>query len=174
MTLRFKIPRRLARADGFTLLELCIVLCIIALLAGLVMPAMNSAFTEQSLRADSHRLALMARTAMIASREQQRPFVMKLDGNRVALQPQAAAIADTSGLPAPRDVAQTETVANVLQFPDAEKKDGWETLPTVSWTFEPDGLCPLPRLRLQRGAAYIEMSFNALTGGVEDESVSLP
>ena len=32
----------------------------------------------------------------------------------------------------------------------------------------------MPRVRLERGPAYIEMSFNALTGDVEDETTYLP
>jgi len=50
----------------------------------------------------------------------------------------------------------------------------WEALPAVTWTFEPNGLCPLPRVRFERGASYIELGFNALTGDVEDESSYLP
>jgi hypothetical protein len=47
-------------------------------------------------------------------------------------------------------------------------------LPSARWTFEPAGLCPLPRVRLEHGTAYLEMSFNALTGDVEDEAFSIP
>jgi hypothetical protein len=103
----------------------------------------------------------------------------------VALAPVATSITDTpppaslgsdadkSGT-APEDFAQALALSNTLQFPDAEKKNKWETLPSVSWTFNPNGLCPLPRVRLVRGGAYVEMSFNALTGDVEDESLYIP
>jgi type II secretion system protein H len=167
-------PRR-ARRRGFTLLELCIVLFIMALMAATAMPAMQSAFTEQALRGDAHQLSLMVKTAMITSGEQQRPYRISYDGKVVSLEPAAAAATgDAAATPDPTDVTMTQTLGNVLKFPDAEKKNVWETLPSVNWTFEPSGLCPLPRVRLQRGAAYLEMSFNALTGDVEDEAFYLP
>ena len=65
-------------------------------------------------------------------------------------------------------------MATGSKFPDAKKKNAWETLSSVRWIFQPEGLCPMPRVRLQRGDAYIEMSFNALTGDVEDEASYLP
>lgn len=155
------------------------VLFIIALLAGAAMPAMNSAFTEQALRNDSHQLSLMVKTAMIKSREQQRPYVVSLDGKELMLEPAAGAVTgdatpDASSAAKPEDISQTHTLGDTLKFPDTEKKNAWETLPSVTWTFEPASLCPLPRVRLERGSAYIEMSFNALTGDVEDESAYLP
>jgi len=183
---------RSARRAGFTLLELCIVLFIIALLAGAAMPAMDSAFTEQALRGDAHELSMMVKTAMIKSSEQQRPYLISLSGKELLLEPAPAALtnenasaatsptssahddADADTGPAPEDVTRQQTLGNALKFPDARKKNAWETLPAVHWTFQPDSLCPLPRVRLQRGESYIEMSFNALTGDVEDEAVYLP
>jgi len=180
-------PCRLQRC-GFTLLEMCLVLFVIALLACAAMPAMRSAFVEQTLRGDAHQLAMMVRTAMITSGEQGRTYVISLDGKNLTLAPAATAAATDASAPtgpvaasddqpdvaAPGDVTQSQVLGNVLKFPDAQKKDKWETLPAVSWSFEPNGLCPLPRVRLERGDAYVEMSFNALTGGVEDEALYIP
>jgi len=178
------------RRHGFTLLELCIVLFIMALLAGATMPAMESAFTEQSLRGDAHQLSLMVKTAMIKSGEQQRPYLIRLDGKELLLEPAPSAVAtdDASSAgatsaasstlqdegPAPEDVTMAQTLGNKLEFPDAQKANTWESLSSVRWSFPPEGLCPLPRVRLQHGSAYIEMSFNALTGDVEDEASYLP
>jgi prepilin-type N-terminal cleavage/methylation domain-containing protein len=185
---------RLARRSAFTLLELCVVLLIMALLAGAAMPAMESAFTEQTLRGDAHQLSMMVKTAMIKSGEQQRPYLISLDGNELLLEPAPASVVDddqasvagatTSATfsahddadagTAAGDVTMTQTLGNALKFPDAQKKNAWEALPSVRWTFQPSGLCPLPRVRLERGNAYIEMSFNALTGDVEDEASYIP
>jgi prepilin-type N-terminal cleavage/methylation domain-containing protein len=147
---------RLARQCGFTLLELCIVLFIIALLAGTAMPAMESAFTEQALRGDAHQLSLMVKTAMIKSDEQERPYLIILDGKDLLMEP--APSNDEAKADAPQeDVKMAQTLGNKIEFPDAEKKNAWDTLPSVRWLFQPHGLCPLPRVRLQRGKAYIEM-----------------
>ncbi len=175
------IARRVKRAPrrGFTLLEMCIVLLLIALLAATAMPALSSAFNERALRDDSHGFSLLVKTAMIRSNEEQRPYILSLNGKDLVLAPGAAAGDESATTPppssAPDDASGTEqTLANALKFPDATKEHTWDALPAVSWTFEPNGLCPLPRVRFERGASYIELGFNALTGDVEDEADYLP
>ncbi len=172
---------RPTRRRGFTLLELCIVLFIMALLAGAAMPALRTAFIEQGLSGDAHHFSMMVKTAMITSSEQGRPYIISVDGRKVTLAPAAAfssvsQATDDSDKPdaALEDVSQMQTLGNMLKLPDAEKKSAWNTLPSVSWTFEPNALCPLPRVRLEQGGSSIEMSFNALTGDVEDESLDIP
>jgi type II secretion system protein H len=180
----------LNRLSGFTLLELCIVLFILALLAGAAMPAMDSAFTEQELRSDAHQFSMMVKTAMIKSGEQNRPYLLDLAGKSITLQPvtapvtatqaQAAPISLTHGDqdpdPAPpvEDVTMNLNLTNGFELPDATKKNAWEAASAEHWMFQPAGLCPLPRVRLLRGKAWIEMSFNALTGNVEDEATYIP
>jgi prepilin-type N-terminal cleavage/methylation domain-containing protein len=163
-------PKSAAR--GFTLLEMCIVLFIIALLASAAMPALSSAFNERALRNDSQAFSVMVKTAMIRSSEEQRPYVISLEGKNLLMEPAPAAIAEDSA--APTDETQTQTLGNALKFPDATKKNAWNSLRAVTWTFEPNGLCPLARVRFERGASHIELGFNALTGDVEDESNYLP
>ncbi len=167
--------RRRAAARGFTLLEMCIVLFLIALLAAAAMPALNSAFNERALRNDSHAFSMLVRTAMIRSSEDQRPYTLSLNGQELSLGPAAVTdeeAAATSDIPTPP--TQTEELANVLKLPDATKAHAWDAVPALTWTFEPNGLCPLGRLRFERGASYIELGFNALTGDVEDEADYLP
>jgi len=158
------------------------VLLIIALLAGLALPAMDSAFNERSLRNDAHVFSVMAKTAMLKSAEDQRPYTMELQGSNLVLEPARAILNDHDTVHAdsdderenPDSTTETETLSNPIKFPDANRKNKWETLPSVKWTFQPEDLCPLPRIRVERGQGYIEMSFNALTGDVEDEGYYLP
>jgi prepilin-type N-terminal cleavage/methylation domain-containing protein len=176
---------------GFTLIEMCIVLLIIALLVGLTLPSMQSAFTEQAVRKDTQQFALMVKTAMIQSAEQHRTYVMDLSDSSVALHPlgetaaaapdvaNTASFDDTTAASAsgPVDVDVTNDLdpANKLQTPDPIKANAWIAMPDgTQWTFQPGELCPATRVRLARGDAWVEMSFNALTGNVENESFSLP
>src|SRR5476649_2895486 len=85
---------------GFTLMEMVIVLIIIALLFGVTMPAMQSAFVEQAVRKDAHQLALMVKTAMIQSAEQHRAYVIELTDSTMALHPVGEAAADPDATPA--------------------------------------------------------------------------
>jgi prepilin-type N-terminal cleavage/methylation domain-containing protein len=178
-------PGRFRR--GFTLLEMVVVLVIIAILAGLSMPAMQSAFTEQAVRKDAHQLALMVKTAMIQSAEQHRAYVIDLTTTSMALHPVGEAAADpdasstddddsSPNTPAMQDVEITSNLdpPNQLLAPDPQKTDAWIDLPETHWVFQPGELCPATRVRLQRGEAWLEMSFGALTGNVENETNSFP
>jgi prepilin-type N-terminal cleavage/methylation domain-containing protein len=172
---------------GFTLLEMCIVLLIIALLLGVTMPSIQSAFVEQGVRRDSHQLALMVKTAMIQSAEQHRPYAIDLTPTTMALHPVGEAAADVDAQPVDTDDSTpvnpaTEDVEvtteldkpNQLLVPDPFKDNAWIAMPPTSWIFQPGDLCPATRVRLERKSAWLEMSFNALTGNVENENTYFP
>jgi type II secretory pathway pseudopilin PulG len=165
------------------------VLVIIAILAGLAMPAMESAFGEQGVRRDAHQLALMVKTAMIQSAEQHRSYVIELSPTEMALHPAGEAAADpdasTSGdddadSSASNSVMEDVTVSstldplNKLQAPDPQKANAWTEIPPTTWVFESGELCPATSVRVSRGDAYVEMNFNPLTGNVENEGNYFP
>jgi type II secretory pathway pseudopilin PulG len=167
---------------------MCVVLLIIALLFGVTMPAMESAFTEQHVRKDAHQLALMVKTAMIQSAEQHRAYVIDLTSTSMALHPLGEAAKDpdatpddsdadaSAASPANADVEITDAfdAPNKLLTPDTMKAHAWVEMPPTSWTFQPGELCPATRVRLGRGDAWLEMSFSALTGNVENETTYFP
>ena len=165
------------------------VLLIIALLVGLTLPSMQSAFVEQAVRKDAHQLALMVKTAMIKSAEQHRSYVIDLSPTTMALHPEGEAAADPDASDASTDddsaTSNSATVnvevtdnldpSNKLLTPDPQKTNAWMAMPDgTEWVFQPGELCPATRVRLKRGEAWVEMSFDALTGNVENESNYLP
>jgi len=167
---------------GFTLLEMCVVLLIIGLLLGMTMPAMHGAFVEQALRNDSRQFALMVRTAMLQSDEQRRPYVIDFTPKTVALHPQEPTVHDDDSTTAKADETGPTAIeadfdldsSTKLLVPNPDKAGEWLPLKPTTWLFQPGDLCQVPRIRLLRGDAWLEMSFNALTGHVEDESTYIP
>jgi prepilin-type N-terminal cleavage/methylation domain-containing protein len=192
-----QLKLRVSCARGFTLLEMCIVLLIIALLAAATMPAFESAINEHRVREDGHQLALMVRTAMIQSAEQHRPYVIALTANTMSLHPvgeenapaqdsDAALFKDSGGTNADHPVEDviTENVdvekqledTNKLEAPDPGKANAWIDLPAdgTQWIFQPGELCPATPIRVASGDAYLEMNFEALTGNIESEKSYFP
>jgi prepilin-type N-terminal cleavage/methylation domain-containing protein len=193
-----QVARTTRRGAGFTLLEMCIVLIIMAVMAGIAMPAFYSAVTEHKIRDDGHRLALMVRTAMIQSSEQHRPYVIDLTATSMALHPlgelakdstdsDAVLFKDSGGSGTNSDTpvsdavsedvedAQTLDSQNKLQQPDLNKVNGWmDVADGTQWVFQPGELCPATTVRIARGDAYLEMNFTALTGNIDSEKTYFP
>jgi len=178
---------------GYTLLEMCVVIFIIMLFITAGLPAIESAFTEQAVRADSRELALMVHTAMLQSSDQHRPYVIDLTSSNLYLHPAEAMVEekDQSDQDTASDAdlsdktntnLQSEDVevlhaiesGNRLLVPDPDKPRQWVPMPSTQWRFKPGGLCLLPRVRLERGKSWLELGFNPLTGNVEDDSYYFP
>jgi len=165
---------------GFTLLELCIVLLIMAILLGVMAPAIHSAFVESLLRADARQLSFMVRTAMLRSGDEHRGYVLDLTSTGLDLHPAATGPAtDSSTDAAVGDTGDAPTTyqfdaADKLYLPDPKRNSAWVHMTATSWIFQPGELCPATRVRLMRRNSWMEMSFNALTGTMENEADYFP
>jgi len=178
---------------GYTLIEMCVVIFIIMLFVTAGLPAIESAFTEQAVRADSRELALMVRTAMLQSSDQHRPYVIDLTSSNLYLHPAEAMVEEKD--PSDQDTASDDDLSdntnadlrpenvevlhaldsrNKLLLPDPNKPGGWASVTPSQWCFQPGGLCLLPKVRIERGQSWQELRFNPLTGNVEDESYYFP
>jgi prepilin-type N-terminal cleavage/methylation domain-containing protein len=159
-------------SGGFTLLEICMVLFIFAILLCTAMPAMQSLFVEQAVRGDGHQLALMVKTAMLQSADQHRPYLLELTATTLNLHPADEDAKDAT----PEDVNVIHQLgeSDMLFVPDPKKPGGWVAMPPTSWFFQPGELCPATQVRLARGKAWLELNFNPLTGNVENESSYFP
>jgi type II secretory pathway pseudopilin PulG len=178
---------------------MCIVLLIMAILAGVALPAFSSAVTEHKIREDGHQLALMVRTAMIQSAEQHRPYVIDLTRNSMSLHPlgelaketidsDATLFKDSGGAtnsdnaPAVSDNVTTDLEEeqilddpNKLQQPDPSKPNAWVDLADgTQWVFQPGELCPATPVRIIRGESWLALTFTPLTGNIDKESTYFP
>jgi prepilin-type N-terminal cleavage/methylation domain-containing protein len=182
------LPRWFLNRRGFTLLEMCTVLLIMAVMAGVLMPAIQSAFVEKALRDDSNQLSLMVKTAMLQSADQHRNYIIDLTPTSMSLHPEETPPADADAVSTsageddsdkssgPEDIVADSRLdkPNKLIVPDPEKHDAWRDMPPTSWLFKPGELCPATTVRMVRGDAWVELDFNALTGNVENESSYFP
>jgi len=156
------------------------VLLVIVLLLGLTLPAIQSTFVEQAVRNDATQLSLMVKTAMLKSTDQHRPYVIDFTKQTMTLHPATDAAPSSDDEDATSSGADDNTIASVLNssnkllFPDPEKPSKWLSIKSATWLFKPGELCSLPRVRLTRGDAWLEMNFNALTGNVENETAYFP
>jgi prepilin-type N-terminal cleavage/methylation domain-containing protein len=201
MILHRAIPKARASRDGFTLIEICIVLLILGLLVGVLAPGIQSAFAEQALRADASQLSLMVKTAMLRVAEEHRAYALDLTDTSLALEPlgvdtpapgsnpsERSALAISIPNPGSRpeaagdaaagddDIRQTWklTDKNQLLLPDPQAAGKWLPLRSAQWIFRPGELCPATTVCFTRGPASLSMNFNALTGNVEDEKSFIP
>ena len=168
---------------GFTLLEICIVLLILGILMGVIAPGMQSALAEAGLRADARQLSLMVKTAMLQSVEEHRVYVLDLSEKDLSLGPIAPPAPDEEKTPDPdqpleqaQDSTQTWPVDshNKLLLPDPKSTGHWQLIQSAQWIFRPGELCPASTICFTRGEARLEVTFNALTGNVENERSIFP
>jgi len=175
-----EVLRRDHGSHGFTLLEMCMVLFIMALLMGLSLPAIQSTFVEQGVRNDATQLSLMVKTAMLKSADQHRPYVIDFTKQTMTLHPAPDAVSNADNDDAKTGVSEDDVITTVLDssnkllFPDPDKANKWLPIKSAAWFFKPGELCSVPRVRFVRDTGWLEMSFNALTGNVENETAYFP
>lgn len=85
-TIRANFTRRDSAAlAGYTILEMCMVLFIIALIAGAAIPATSGMMAENALREPLLQIELMARTARHLAITQQRPYILVINHDHIRL-----------------------------------------------------------------------------------------
>jgi prepilin-type N-terminal cleavage/methylation domain-containing protein len=168
---------------GFTLLEMCIVLLILGILMGVIAPGMQSALAEAGVRSDARQLSLMVKTAMLESVEEHKIYLLDLSETNLSLgrlAPSPPEDEENAKPDQPLEQAQGTTQTwtldawNKLLLPDPNGRGGWQRIQSTQWVFRPGELCPASRVCFTRGKARLEVSFNALTGNVEEERSVFP
>lgn len=84
-------PSRFSHGAGYTFLEICLVLFIVALIAGAAIPFTEGMIAEQRMREPVRQIELLARTARHLATLQQRPYVLILNADHIKLQPYSPA-----------------------------------------------------------------------------------
>jgi prepilin-type N-terminal cleavage/methylation domain-containing protein len=168
---------------GFTLLEICICLCIAAILIGAAVPSVDGWLKEQKIRNPARYLSLLARTARLAAIEHQRPYQIDLQGDRFWMEPASPPTLTTtdSSSPQPLIPANDEVLPTPYLVQDSTviliqpwNEDRMRPPGTSLWTFSPNGLCDPIAVKFIQGSTELELDFDPLTATVSKEKFYRP
>ena len=153
---------------AFTLLEIIITMFIVTLLLGLAIAATREVFNNDELRKTEQQIALYAKTARRYAIQENRSYEIILDERFLELRP-AEKITEFD-----ESLLRFEIPKTVKLSVKRWGADDWESPRELVWTFMPNGLCAPNRIKLQRGEAWMEVTFNPLTANRQDETWHLP
>jgi len=161
-------PASRRKCSGFTLLEIIIVLAIIAVLSTFFTVRFVEASEDDDLRIAASELRMAAQKANRLAEAHGGDFYLMLDRRGFGLG-ENAGVGDFGE--ATYEHALPKGIRlKVRRFGD----EGWSNPDNFPWGFPASGLCEPIDVRLEKGRAYVELSFNALTGRVDEEQSWYP
>ena len=153
---------------GFTLLEVCFVLFIVAVLFAVAAPPTARLFQEEQLRRPVRELQGFAKEARRSAIVENRSYQLLLLNDRFVLQPADQKIED-QGSEASYRLASDVTFA-IKRLNDTNFKGGAD----ARWIFSPNGLCEPMTFLFQRGQGWIKFRIDPLTGRIADQESYIP
>ncbi len=182
---------KLQTADtaGFTLLEICFALGILAVILGAALPNVFGWIKEQRLRAPARQLALLARTARLDAIEHQQPYQVIVRGDQMWIEslvptppPSSSPSNDTASLSnpeqqtnsTPQDLPEPYQVSDSTVILIQRWNENKMSRPVEwHWTFQPTGLCEPISVKFVQDKAELELDFDPLTATVAEEKYSI-
>jgi Tfp pilus assembly protein FimT len=153
---------RKATEAGFTLLEICFVLFIVAVLFAVAAPPVAKQFQEEQIRKPVRELQSFAKRARRLAMEENRPYqILQLNGGYL-LEPLEKKAGDNQSwrYDLPRRVTfeiQRSTDRSLQRVEDAR------------WIFTANGLCEPITFFFQRDNDWVRFRIDALTARIENE-----
>jgi type II secretory pathway pseudopilin PulG len=157
----FSRPR--GGAEGFTILEVCVVLFIIAVMFAVAVPTASHLLDEEKLQGPIRELQTFARTARRDAMLENRPYEVLLLNDSYLLRPvnekkDSGRKPVTYGLPA--DV--TFAIKRLGERDFSKQED-------AAWFFAPNGLCEPLTFLFQRKGNWVRFRVDPLTGTIQRE-----
>ena len=161
-----------SRPAGFTLLEMVMVLFIMALFVGVASFSFQGSDDEEALRKPASELQRLARDAVrrAGMYEQTQTIEFQKTGfaMRFAKDPADVKKGEENQIWLKQVKVPDKMKLSILRWGSTK----WQAAPGQRWVMLPSGLCEPISVRMELGRSYIEMRFNPLTGGVQDEVLS--
>ena len=155
--------RARSRWPGFTILEVCVVLFIIAVMFSVAVPTASHLLDEEKLQGPIRELQTFARTARRNAMMEDRPYVVLLLNDSYLLRP-----VDTSKDSGRKPITYalppgvTFAIERVGDKAFAKQTD-------ANWYFSPNGLCEPIRFLFQRNGDWVRFRVDPLNGTIQDE-----
>ena len=158
------LPRRTTarRIGAFTLLEICFVLFIVAVLFAVAAPPVAKQFQEEQIRKPVRELQSFAKTARRLAMEQDRAYVILLLNTGYLLEPLEKKDTDTESL---RYDLPGQVKYEIQRPSDRDLK----AVADARWIFTPNGLCEPIVFFFQRDQDWVRFRIDALTARMENE-----
>jgi type II secretory pathway pseudopilin PulG len=158
------LPRRptVRRTAAFTLLEICFVLFIVAVLFAVAAPPVAKQFQEEQIRKPVRELQSFAKTARRLAMEENRAYVILLLNTGYLLEPLEKQDKDTQSL---RYALPGQVKYEIQRPSDRDLK----AVADARWVFAPNGLCEPLVFFFQRDQDWVRFRIDALTARIENE-----
>lgn len=164
--LRAESPR------GYTLLEICLVIFIIALMVGASVPVISNLFQEERLRGSALKLELYAVTARRLAVMEGKAYEVRLTQDTFLLHPLSSdSRPDSTRVATELAYKLPGTVGYRLQRWGEEV---WNKPDDERWIFQPSGLCEPLSVQFTNNESWLTLSFNPLTASVREETSYFP
>lgn len=156
------------KTSGFTLLEVCFVLFIVAVLFAVAAPPTARLFQEEQLRRPVRELQSFAKEARRSAIAENRSYQLLLLNDGFVLQPSDRKV-ESDRRDASYQLPGDVTFA-VKRLSDIDFKGSSD----ARWIFLPNGLCEPMTFLFQRGQGWIKFRIDPLTARIEDEESYIP
>lgn len=156
-------PKPLA---GYTLIEICLALAVMAIIAVMAMPSTQGLLSEEHLRAVANQVSNLAREGQRRAVADGVPYAIVLDKNILYLAPWGGE--EATRLAKPIAAVKLEgAVLLELQSP----QDGHSPAQTETfWVFQPDGLSDPMQVAIRSEKSWMIQRYSLLTATVENET----
>ena len=158
-------------ASGFTLLEMCMVLFVMALLVGISVFSFGGVSQEEALRRPALEMQRMVMEAVRRSTLYERPQTIAFDARGFAMRYRT----DVNGQLSKDD---QQVWQRRVDLPPSVRlslrrfgSDKFNAAAGQRLVVAPSGLCEPIAARFQMGDSWIEIAFDPLSGVVRDESL---
>jgi prepilin-type N-terminal cleavage/methylation domain-containing protein len=147
---------------GFTMLEVCVVLFIVAVLFVVTVPVASHLLDEEKLQGPIRELQTFSRTARREAMMEDRSYEVLLLNDSYVLRP--VDDKDTGKKPITYELPSDVTFA-IKRLGDREFKKQED----ARWVFSPNGLCEPITFLFQRSKDWVRCRADPLTATIENE-----